>query len=194
MPDESSWAELREAQSLTLKLPNTGEAVLIDVGETGDIHPRNKKDPGERLAAISLARDDRKSIPYSGPVYDSVKFANGKAVLIFKNPADGLLAKPLPETCVVRSRTNTSAPLLRNSPGSELEGFAICGEDKKWSWADAKIEGNTVVVCSDKVPSPVAVRYAWADNPTCNLYSSAGLPASPFRTDDFPPITLQTKY
>ena len=194
VPDESSWAELREAQSLTLKLPNTGEAVLIDVGETGDIHPRNKKDPGERLAAISLARDDKKSIPYSGPVYDSVKFANGKAVLIFKNPADGLLAKPLPDTCVVRSRTNTSAPLLRNSPGSELEGFAICGEDKKWSWADAKIEGNTVVVWSDKVSSPVAVRYGWADNPTCNLYSSAGLPASPFRTDDYPPITLQTNY
>ena len=83
---------------------------------------------------------------------------------------------------------------MRNSPGSQLEGFAICGEDKNWVWADAKIEGDTVVVYSPKVPSPVAVRYAWADNPTCNLYNGAGLPAVPFRTDDFPAQTLNQKY
>ena len=86
------------------------------------------------------------------------------------------------------------APLVRNSPASQLEGFAICGEDKKWVWADAKIQGKTVVVSSDKVLAPVAVRYAWADNPTCNLYNNAGFPASPFRTDDFPPITINGKY
>ena len=123
-----------------------------------------------------------------------MKIADGKAVISFKQVADGLVAKPLPETYDVKSQTHETAPLLRNSPGSQLEGFAVCGEDKKWVWADAKIHGNTVVVSSDKVPAPVAVRYAWADNPTCNLYNSAGLPASPFRTDDFLPVTLNGKY
>ncbi|MCK9588069.1 MAG: sialate O-acetylesterase [Terrimicrobiaceae bacterium] len=193
-PCESSWAELREAQSSTLSLPNTGQAVLIDIGESGDIHPRNKKDVGERLALIALARDYGKSIPYSGPVYDSMKIGSGKAVLRFKHTEGGLVAKPLPETYDVISRAKKTAPLVRNSPGSQLEGFAICGEDKKWVWADAKIDGNTVVVSSEKVPAPAAVRYAWADNPTCNLYNGAGLPASPFRTDDFPPVTLNEKY
>jgi sialate O-acetylesterase len=191
---DSSWAELREAQSMTLGLPKTGQAVLIDVGESGDIHPRNKKDVGERLALIALAKDYGKSIPYSGPVYESVKIANGKAVLSFKHTDGGLVAMPLPETFVVKSQTNETAPLVRNSPASQLEGFAICGEDKKWGWADAKIDGDTVVVWSDKVPAPVAVRYAWSDNPTCNLSNGAGLPASPFRTDDFPPVTLNGKY
>ena len=193
-PGDCNWAEVRDAQSRTLKLPNTGQAVLIDIGESGDIHPRNKKDVGERLALVSLAKNYKKSIPYSGPVYDSMKIADGKAVLTFKQAGDGLVAKPLPETFVVKSQTNETAPLIRNSPASQLEGFAICGEDKKWVWADAKIQGNKVVVSSDKVPAPVAVRYAWADNPTCNLYNSAGLPSSPFRTDDFPPITLNGKY
>ena len=82
-----------------------------------------------------------------------------------------------------------TAPLIRNSPNSELEGFAICGDNHRWVWADAKIEGDSILVWSDKVPSPVAVRYAWADNPTCNLYNKDGLPASPFRTDTFPGIT-----
>jgi sialate O-acetylesterase len=193
-PGDSGWAELREAQSMTLGLPKTGQAVLIDIGESADIHPRNKKDVGERLALIALANDYGKSIPYSGPVYESVKAANGKAILTFKHADGGLVAKPLPETSVVKSQTSETAPLLRNSPASPLEGFAICGEDKKWFWADAKIDGDTVVVSSDKVPVPVAVRYAWADNPTCNLFNGAGLPASPFRTDDFPPVTLSGKY
>jgi sialate O-acetylesterase len=193
-PGDSSWAELREAQSMTLNLPKTGQAVLIDIGESGDIHPRNKKDVGERLALIALAKDYGKSISYSGPVYESVTIANGKAVVNFKHADGGLVAKPLPETSVVKSVTNESAPLVRNSPGSQLEGFAICGEDKKWFWADAQIDGDTVVVSSDKVPTPVAVRYAWSENPTCNLYNGASLPASPFRTDDFPPVTLSGKY
>ncbi|MEI8310284.1 MAG: sialate O-acetylesterase [Verrucomicrobiota bacterium] len=193
-PDESSWAELRDAQSSTLKLPNTGQAVLIDIGESADIHPRNKKDAGERLAAVALAKDYKKSVPYSGPVDDSLKIANGKAVITFKHADGGLVAKQLAETFVVKSQTNETAPLVRNSPSSLLEGFAICGEDKKWVWADAKIQGDTVVVSSDKVPAPVAVRYAWADNPTCNLYNKAEFPASPFRTDDFPPVTLNGRY
>ncbi|MEI8386604.1 MAG: sialate O-acetylesterase [Verrucomicrobiota bacterium] len=193
-PGDCNWAELRAAQSQTLKLPNTGQAILIDIGESADIHPRNKKDVGERLALVALSKNYKKSIPYSGPVYDSMKIADGKAVLTFKQAEGGLVAKPLPETFVVKSQTNETAPLVRNSPASQLEGFSICGEDKKWVWADAKIQGKTVVVSSDKVPAPVAVRYAWADNPTCNLYNNAGLPASPFRTDDFPPITLNGKY
>lgn len=193
-PGDSNWAELREAQSMTLKLPNTGQAVLIDIGESTDIHPRNKKDVGDRLALIALAKDYGKSIPCSGPVYDSMKVEKNKAILTFKHADGGLAAKPLPATFDVKSQTKETAPLVRNSPSSQLEGFAICGEDKKWFWADATIEGNTVVVTSDKVAAPVAVRYAWSDNPTCNLYNGAGLPASPFRTDDFPPVTLSGKY
>ena len=194
MPGESGWAELREAQSLALKLPNTGQAVTIDVGETGNLHPRNKKDVGERLALIALAKDYGKAIPFSGPVYDSMKAESGKAILSFLHTDGGLTAKPLPQTDVVSSLANQTAPLVRNSPNSQLEGFAICGEDRKWVWADAKIDGNNVIVWSDKVPSPAAVRYAWADNPTCNLTNGSGLPASPFRTDDFPPVTLKGKY
>jgi sialate O-acetylesterase len=194
MPGESGWAELREAQSLALKLPNTGQAVTIDVGETGNLHPRNKMDVGERLALIALARDYGKPIPFSGPVYDSMKVESGKAILSFQHTDGGLTAKPLPQTDAVSSLTNQTAPLVRNSPNSQLEGFAICGEDRKWVWADAKIDGNNVIVWSDKVPSPAAVRYAWADNPTCNLTNGSGLPASPFRTDDFPPVTLKGKY
>ena len=194
MPGESRWGELREAQSMALKLPNTGQAVIIDVGETGNLHPRNKKDVGERLALIALAKDYGKAIPFSGPVYDSMKAESGKAILSFLHTDGGLTAKPLPQTDVVSSLANQTAPLVRNSPNSQLEGFAICGEDRKWVWADAKIDGNNVIVWSDKVPSPAAVRYAWADNPTCNLTNGSGLPASPFRTDDFPPVTLKGKY
>jgi sialate O-acetylesterase len=193
-PGESAWAELRDAQSATLALSKTGQAVLIDIGEAMDIHPRNKKDVGERLAAIALAKDYGKDIPCSGPVYESARFEDGKAILRFKPADGGLVARPLPATFDLETKTQATAPLIRNSPRSELEGFAVCGEDKKWVWADAKIQGQTVVVWSEKVPSPVAVRYAWADNPTCNLYNGAGFPASPFRTDDFPPITLNGKY
>jgi sialate O-acetylesterase len=193
-PGESTWAELREAQSMTLKVPNTGQAVLIDIGESGDVHPRNKKDAGERLARIALAKDYGKSITWSGPVYDSMKINNGKATLTFTHVDGGLAARALPDTYPVISEFEETAPLVRNSPQSPIEGFAICGQDRKWAWADAKIEGDQVVVWSDRVPAPLAVRYAWTHNPTCNLYNRAGLPASPFRTDDFPPTTLDVKY
>lgn len=193
-PAESAWAELRDAQASALRLPHAGQAVLIDLGEAGDIHPCNKKDPGERLALIALAKDYGKPIPYSGPVFDSMKIDGSKAILTFKPTDGGLVANPLPETYLVSTKLNKTVPLVRNSPGSQLEGFAICGADKQWFWADARIEGDMVIVSSPKVPDPVAVRYAWADNPTCNLYNGAGLPASPFRTDDFTPVTLNVKY
>jgi sialate O-acetylesterase len=193
-PGESGWAELRDAQTSTLSLPNTGMAVLVDIGETNDIHPRNKKDVGGRLAAIALAKDYGKKIPFSGPMYESVKIDGNQAVIQFKNTDGGLKANPLPETQVLRSSANETAPLVKPVPNSQLQGFAICGEDKQWKWAEAKIEGETVVVSSPEVPQPIAVRYAWSDNPTCNLYNGAGLPASPFRTDDFPPSTLEKKF
>jgi len=193
-PGDSGWAELRDAQRSTLSLPNTGMAVLIDLGETNDIHPRNKKDVGERLAAIALAKDYGQKIPWSGPVYESVKFEGGKAIVQFSQTDGGLVAKPLPELEILKSSANQTAPLAKPRPDSELQGFAICGEDKVWKWADAKIEGNTVVVSSPDVPQPTAVRYAWANNPTCNLYNGAGFPASPFRTDDFVPVTKDKKY
>jgi len=193
-PGDSAWAELREAQSKALALPNTGQAVLIDIGESGDIHPRNKKDVGERLAFIALVKDYGKAIPYSGPVYDAMKVESGKVILSFQHTDGGLAARPLAETYDVKSQAKEIAPLVRNSPGSQLEGFALCGEDKRWVWADAKIDGNTVIVWSEKVPAPVAVRYAWANNPTCNLFNGAGLPSSPFRTDDFTPVTMDGKY
>jgi sialate O-acetylesterase len=193
-PTNSLWAELREAQSMTLTLTNTSQAVLVDIGESGDIHPRNKQDAGERLARIALARDYGKAIPYSGPVYASMFIKNSQAVLSFKHTDGGLVAKPLPATYVIKSSSNLTATLTGNSPGSQLEGFAIVGADHQWVWANAKIDGDKVIVQSPTVTAPVAVRYAWADNPTCNLYNGAGLPASPFRTDDDPGITIDEKY
>lgn len=189
VPGESDWAELREAQLMTLSVPNTGQAVLIDTGEAADIHPQSKQTAGERLASIALARVYGKSIPCASPLYKSMKIEGDKIRLSFTDAEEGLAAKDLPATYIMKTQDGSSAPLVRNSPRSQLEGFAICGEDKKWVWADAKIDGDTVLVWSDQVPAPIAVRYAWADNPTCNLYSKAGIPASPFRTDDFPGIT-----
>lgn len=194
LPEASTWAELREAQSLALSLPNTGQAVLIDLGEAEDIHPRNKRDVGERLAAIALANDYGVAAPYSGPVLESARLVDGKAILTFKHAEGGLVARELPTVHKLKTKAKATAPLLRNSPKSQLEGFAICGEDRKWTWAQARIEGAHVLVWSETVPVPVAVRYAWANNPTCNLYNGAGFPASPFRTDDFPMETQNARY
>lgn len=185
-PGESQWAELREAQLMALSVPNTGMAVLIDTGESEDIHPQSKEVVGERLARIALARTYGRSQPCSGPVYHSMKVEDGRIRLTFEHLEGGLVARNLPATYIVSSRQGKNAPLVRNRPGSPLEGFAICGGNRKWIWADARIEGATVVVSSEQVPAPIAVRYAWADNPTCNLFNQAGLPAAPFRTDDFP--------
>jgi sialate O-acetylesterase len=193
MPGESNWAELREAQFLNLAVPNTGQAVLIDVGDSANVHPQNKADVGARLAAIALAQTYGKAVPFSGPVYQAAKVDGGKIRLAFKQTDGGLVAQPLPATYSVDSATGATAPLVRNNTGP-LEGFAICGAERKWVWAEAKIEDNQVIVWSDEVPAPVAVRYGWAGNPTCNLYNGAGFPASPFRTDDFPITSQSARY
>lgn len=193
-PGDSLWAELRDAQSQALKVPDTGQAVLIDVGEAGDIHPKNKRDAGNRLASIALANSYGKDLPFSGPVFQSMKIADGRVILSFRHTEGGLVAKPLPATYDVKTKSGETAPLVRNSPGGGLEGFSICGSDHKWVWADAEISGDSVIVRSDKVPSPVSVRYAWADNPTCNLFNGTGFPAAPFRTDEEPLTTRNALY
>ncbi len=171
-PAESTWAELREAQCMTLSLPQTGMATIIDIGEANDIHPKNKQDVGKRLALWALARTyGREDLVCSGPRYKSMKIKDDKVILRFDHVDGGLVARG-------------SGPLT---------GFAIAGADRKFVWADARIEGKTLVVHSDKVPKPVAVRYAWADNPVCDLSNAAGLPASPFRTDDWPGVTAGKK-
>ena len=185
-PGESVWADLREAQAKTLSVPNTGMAVLIDTGESEDIHPQTKQVAGERLAKIALAKTYGRNVVDSGPVYTSIKVEGSAIRLHFDHLGGGLIAKKVPTTYDVIRKTGKAAPLVRNSPHSQLEGFAICGADKKWVWADAKIDGATVLVSSGQVPAPVAVRYGWSDNPTCNLSNAADLPAAPFRTDDFP--------
>jgi sialate O-acetylesterase len=170
-PAEDAWAELREAQLMTLSLPNTGMAVTIDIGNPNDIHPKNKQDVGKRLALWAMAKTYNKDIVYSSPVYKSQKIEGNKVVLNFDHIGSGLISK-----------------------GSDkLEGFAIAGADRKFIWADAKIVGDTVVVTSSEVEKPVAVRYAWQGSPKCNLYNKEGLPASPFRTDDWPGATLDKR-
>jgi sialate O-acetylesterase len=190
-PGESAWAELRESQSRALALPHTAQAVTIDLGEAGDLHFRNKKTLGHRLFLIAQSEHYGQRVACSGPVYDSMRIEDGRARIQFRHGDGGLVAAKLPATYPIKTLTGETAPLLRNSPHSELEGFAICGEDRKWVWANAKIEGESVLVWSDRIPHPVAVRYAWADNPTCNLENGAGLPATPFRTDDFPALTAK---
>lgn len=162
-PTESSWAELREAQRLTLSnVKNTGMAVTIDIGEWNDIHPLNKEDVGNRLAlaAQHIAYGDKKVV-YSGPTYQSMKIKANKIELTFSNVGSGLISK-----------------------NGTLQYFAIAGSDKQFRWANATIKRNKVIVWSDEIKNPVAVRYAWADNPEgANLYNKEGLPASPFTTE-----------
>ncbi len=194
-PGHGAWAEMREAQSQALKLPKTGEAVLIDAGEDGSLHPRDKRPPGDRLARLALAREYGKPVADSGPVYDSITIEGDKIKVKFRSTEGGLVAKPIPaEYTPNTARPQMKKPVPRNSPSSELEGFAVCGEDQKWVWADAKIDGDTVIVSAAAVPNPIAVRYAWSDAPVCNLTNGSGLPASPFRSDDFPGLTDKTKF
>ena len=170
-PAESAWAELREAQLMTLSLAKTGMAVIIDIGEANDIHPKNKQDVGKRLALWALGGSYGEKLVYCGPIYKSMRVAGDKIMLHFDHVGGGLVAVG----------------------GEPLKGFAVAGADRKFVWADATIDGDTVVVSCDKVTKPAAVRYAWADNPVCNLYNKEGLPASPFRTDDWPGITVGKK-
>jgi sialate O-acetylesterase len=163
-PGPSQWAGLREAQLQTLSLPNTGMAVTIDIGEWNDIHPLDKEDVGRRLALVAeRVAYGEKELTYSGPLYQSAKIEGNKIRISFSNIGSGLAIKA----------------------GGEPRQLGIAGADKKFVRAKGKIEGNTLVVWSDDVASPLAVRYAWADNPEgANLFNREGLPASPFRTDD----------
>lgn len=170
-PSESALAELREAQLMTLSLPNTGMAVIIDIGDADDIHPKNKQDVGKRLALWAEASTYGKKLEYCGPLYKSMEVEGNKVILHFDHFGGGLVA----------------------GGDGPLKGFAIAGADHKFVWADAKIDGDTVIVSSDKIAKPVAVRYAWADNPVCNLFNKVGLPASPFRTDDWPGTTVNER-
>ena len=169
-PAESSWAELREAQTMTMsRLPNTGEAVIIDIGEGKDIHPKNKVDVGRRLARWALAKDYGVKIAHHSPQFKAMEKQDGKIVLSFEHVDGGW------------------RPFDVNEP----RGFAVAGADKKFVWAKAAIlKDGRIEVSSDQVPAPVAVRYAWADNPVCNMYSQTGLPLTPFRTDDWPGVTV----
>lgn len=173
-PRDNDWAEIRESQSyVAATVPNTGLAVAIDIGDAGDIHPKNKREVGKRLAYWALANTyGKREMPFSGPVYKSSSIVDGAIRLTFDHDCAGLKAQ---------------------SADGVLTGFAIAGEDKKFVWAKAVIQDGTVLVYSPDVPNPVAVRYAWDINPVCNLFNGAGLPAVPFRTDDWPMITRDNK-
>lgn len=174
-PEESSWALLRESQSDALRVPNTGEAVIIDIGEAADIHPRNKQEAGRRLALAARKIAYQEDIVYSGPRFQSYDIEGSAIRIDFDHTGTGLEARARP----------TQLPLAEGKAKEGiLSGFSIAGPNRRFVWADARIDGSSVVVSSPDVPSPVAVRYGWADNPeTANLYNAEGLPASPFRTD-----------
>jgi len=167
-PGDSTWAELREAQTQTLKLPNTGQAVIVDLGEGNNIHPRNKHDVAARLVRWALVQDYGMKLPYRSPEFKTMTIEGNTATVVF----------------------DTFGSTLRPFDVADARGFAICGADHVWHWAKGKIVGpDRVEVSSEDVAVPVAVRYGWADNPVLNLFSNDGLPVTPFRTDDFRMIT-----
>lgn len=171
-PGDSDWAELREAQNMTLDaVENSGQAVIIDIGMADDIHPKNKQEVGRRLALIARAKTYGEDVVPSGPVYKSMNVNEKEVTLTFDHADLGLQAYDQ----------------------GKLVGFAVAGEDKKFVWANAKIDGDKVIVSSEEVAAPVAVRYGWANNPFCNLHNGVGLPASPFRTDDWPGVTVDAR-
>lgn len=158
------WSLVREAMLKTLSLPKTGMAITVDIGETKDIHPKNKQDVGRRLALWALGDVYGKTVPStSGPLPTGYEVNGDSIIVTFLHADGGLVAK-----------------------GGELKGFFVAGEDQQWKPAEARIVGKTVVVSNAEVSTPVAVRYAWSADPDCNLFNEAGLPASPFRTDDWP--------
>jgi sialate O-acetylesterase len=171
--DESEWAELREAQSLAVKeLSKVGMAVITDVGDQKDIHPKQKEPVGARLALAARAIAYDEKVAYSGPIYKGMDIRGNKIILSFDHVGGGLEARD-----------------------GELKGFQICGAggERRWQWGKATIEGDKVVVTHFEIAEPVAVRYGWADHPVVNLWNKDGLPASPFRTDHYPMITQPKK-
>jgi sialate O-acetylesterase len=170
----STWAELREAQTMTLSLPNTGMAVTADIGNETDIHPKDKQDVGKRLAAIALHNVYKKDIVFSGPMYQSMQTQDNKIILSFTNAGSGLMIK---------------------DKYGYLKGFEVAGADKQFHYAKAYIENDKVVVFNDSVSAPVAVRYDWADfADDGNLFNAEGFPASPFRTDTWKGITEEQRF
>ncbi|MGB8369919.1 MAG: sialate O-acetylesterase [Verrucomicrobiia bacterium] len=170
-PGDDAWAELREAQALTAwDVKNSGLAVTVDTGDPDNIHPKDKKVVGERLALCALAREYGKKISDAGPTFTSVEHLPGALKLHFSHTEGGLVVK-----------------------GDKLEEFAVAGRNRQWHWADAKVEGDSVVVSSPMVSDPQAARYAWQANPAATLYNGAGLPAVPFRTDNWSGITRNHK-
>jgi sialate O-acetylesterase len=165
--DARNCAELWEAQLKTLSVPNTGMAVTTDIGNTKDIHPKNKQEVGRRLALWALAKNYGKELVYSGPLYESNQVEGNKIRIRFQHIGGGLVAKE----------------------GKPLTHFEIAGADEKFVPAMVTIDGATVVVSSDQVEKPVAVRFAWTDTAEPNLFNQEGLPASPFRTDNFKMVT-----
>ena len=155
---------------MTLKLPHTGMAVITDIGDRTDIHPKPKEPVGVRLALAARAVTYGEKVEYSGPIYKELKIDGTKAVVSFAHVGKGLEAK-----------------------GGPLTGFEVCGEDKAFQPAKAEVVGDTVVVTADKVEKPVAVRYGWTNFPVVNLWNKDGVPASPFRTDTFPGVTEPKK-
>ena len=166
-PSDSSWAELREAQAMALSLPQTAMAVTIDLGSSTEAHPRNKRDFAERMLLQARALVYGHELVASGPRFRSASFEGNEAVVSLDSIGGGLKALD----------------------GKELSGFSVAGEDRVFHWAGARLEGDRVRVASDAVPAPRSVRYAWADNPGCNLGNVEGLPAAPFRSDDWPGVT-----
>ncbi len=166
-PMESDWAELREAQLMATRvLPKVGMAVITDAGDKDDIHPTKKRPVGARLALAARAIAYKERVTHSGPSYRGLRISKGRAILSFRDVGSGLQVR-----------------------GKALTGFQICGTNREWHWADARIDGRRVVVTHPQVPEPVAVRYGWQDYPVVNLFNVDGLPASPFRTDNFPMVT-----
>jgi sialate O-acetylesterase len=170
-PTEGNWAELREAQAMALSLPNTGMATAIDIGEAKDLHPKNKQEVGRRLALVALAKVYKQNVAYSGPVYKKMDVDDKKLTLTFSCTDGG----------------------LKTIDNEAIKGFSVAGEDKKFYWAKAEVKGNQVIVYAPEVKKPVAVRYAWANNPVSNLTNGSGLPALPFRTDDWPGLTFSAR-
>lgn len=170
----SKWAELREAQTQTLQIPNTGMCITTDIGNPKNIHPTNKQEVGKRLAAIALHNVYNKNVVFSGPTFKSLEIKENQITITFDNIGSGLLT---------------------NDKYGYIKGFEIAGADKVFHYAKAYISENKVIVYNENVSNPVAIHYGWADDAgDCNLYNKEEFPASPFRTDDWETLTKDAKY
>ena len=173
-PKGGGWGPVREGQRRALRIPNTGMAVIIDIGNARDIHPKNKQDVGARLALWALAKNYGRDIVYSGPLYKSMKIEGDSIRISFDHVGGGLI-----------TAAKAGLEPTKETPGAELTQFAIQDEGNQWHWANATIDGDTIVVKADGVSKPKNVRFAYQSNPDdLNLYNKAGLPASPFTTEE----------